>query len=52
MKNMMTFGIYGKLAPASTAPVAKPDIITYEEVAQENTTVTDAGADAPAKISK
>ena len=51
MKNMMTFGIYGKLAPTNTAPVAKPDIITYEEVAQETTT-TDAGAYAPAKTSK
>ena len=37
MANMMTFGIYGRLAPANAAPTtAKPDIITFEEVAQEN----------------
>ena len=48
MKNMMTFGIYGRLAPANAAPVAtaKPDIITFEEVAQEATTDASDAASA------
>ena len=45
MKNMMTFGIYGRLAPANAATVAKPDIVTFEEVAQETTAdVSDAAS--------